>query len=239
MQFLLTLNIILIVVLAYYLGRFGWRRGLVPELVTACGILIAYFIFDLFARIIIIGGLNLLLTVASAVVGRVQGAAPGAINYAVDYDKLTKEWQRGLNIFSFIFLAIIAYIAGSRLVKTAGSPAKPAKSWLGAVLGALNGLIGVAALFSIAGAPDFTAINWRFTIPSIDIQVFGTNQNPLQNWTIWAPYILVGVVFLLLLNTLSKGFPTKTVTRTRLLYVVGIAVLVALVITFATINRKA
>jgi hypothetical protein len=238
---LISLNLLLLLVFAFFLGRFGYRRGLSPELVTACGLIIAYFIFDLFARYIIIGGLNLILVVASALVSRVQGAPPGAINYNVNYDALSDAWKLGLNVFSFVFLAIISYIMGSRLVKGAGTPQKPAKSGLGAIMGAINSAIIAATVFRISGAPDLSVVDWRFvfTPPTIDLRVLGDRSNPLATWTIWLPLILAAVVFTLLLNVFSKGLPSKSVTRTRIFYVLGIAILVALVITFATINRRA
>lgn len=240
---LISLNVLLLIVFAFFMGRFGWWRGVIAEVVTACGLLIAYFGYGIFIQILL-WILNLLLGIASVVVGRVQGKPATEVNYAVNYDKLDSTWRLGLGVFAFIFLVLLSYIAGIRLVTNVGTPSKPHKSWRGAFLGVLNGFFMLATAFRIVGgAPDLSSINQALVIPTIDLRFRGTNENPLGTLTTWLPLLLVAVTFVMILSAWSRGLPKTTTTtvsvkpRTRVglvvLIIAGFALVGALVLIFS------
>lgn len=220
-----------IIIFAGLRGRYGWIRGLVPELITACGLVISYVGYSTFARLLI-SALNFVLAIASTIVARVQGAAPGTVRYEVSYDGLSDQWKLGLNLFSFAFMVIMSYVLGTQFAKTPGTPNKPAKSLTGMILGAVNAIIVLAALFSLWGTPNLSGANFRFTIPSVDLQLLGSRDNPLQNWLTWLILVVAAVVFTILLNIFARGLPvsSKNTNRVRVGYVLQIAVLVAIVV---------
>lgn len=239
MVFSITATVLAIAIFAYFLARFGRERGTYAEVITTGGLVVAFFFYDLFSRLII-SALNLLLFVASAVVGRVQGRPPESVNFKVDYDKdLNDAWRLGLRVFSFVFLAVLFYIFSNRFRKMDKGKPLNAKSFLGTVLGAVNAVIILGTLFLIAGPLDFSRLNFNLTIPSISLSIVGTKDNPLGDLPIWFPPIIAGVIIILLINTFGKGLPTQSVTRTRIFRVLGILILVAALVAVATlINRR-
>jgi len=237
MFFSLTAIGLCILIFAFVLGRFGWRRGTTAELVTTGGLIVAAFLYGAFARYILIGGLNLILVAASAVVGRVQGRPPGDVIFSpVVYEAASFNPLRlGVNLFSYLFIAILSYIYGNSYV---GKPPKPAKSWLGAALGVVNSILILGSLFTLAGAPDLSTLNLNLTIPSLTLQVTGSRDNPLAALPAWLIFALGGVILIALIYRLGKGLPTQTVTRTRTFRVLGIVIAVAVIVTLAILLPK-
>lgn len=233
-MFLATNIVILFIfIVAFFMGVYGWRRGMLAELVVACGLLIGFFFSDAIARFVIDYILNGLAYVPNAVVARLQGRPAGPFE-TFKYDNMDTVVKQILSLASFLFLVFLAYTISinPRFVKTVGGIGKtpPARSYVGAAMGALNGILFLAALFRIWTPPDSRGLSWRWDIPAITLSLSGSNDNPLAfQWKL-LPIIVAVIVFFTLLGFLSRGIPTKSTTRSRIGYVLGMGLLVAVVI---------
>ncbi|MEI6044520.1 MAG: hypothetical protein WCS37_09170 [Chloroflexota bacterium] len=228
MQFNISIIVLFIFIFAFFLGLFGWRRGLMAELVVACGLLIGFFFSEAMARFVIDVILNFILFIPATVVARLQGAPTGAFD-AIKYDSFDLVAQQIIKLTSFIFLVFVVYSISSnkKFVSSVGHPAKPSKSWTGSAMGALNGMLFLATLFRIWTPPSTNGLGWHLVIPTIDLSVQGSDINPLAfQWRI-LPVIVGTIAFFVLLSFLSRGTPVQLKVRSRTGYVLGLGLMVA------------
>lgn len=241
-MFLATNIVILFIfIVAFFMGVNGWRRGTMAELVLACGLLIGFFFSETIARFAVDYIFNGLLYVPNAVVARLQGRPAGPFE-VFKFDNLDLVVRQVITLASFLFLVVVAYTISinPKFVKSVGGletkgpggvvVRKWSRSYIGAALGALNGILFLAALFRIWTPPDSRGLSWRWDIPAITLSLSGSNENPLAfQWRL-LPIIVAIIVFFTLLGFLSKGIPTKDTKRSQFGYILGLGLLVAVVI---------